>query len=140
MCWRRRARDPEVRKRLYLGAAGTGWLLYGVQVVMDPRPQTVRSAAVLANLRPISDWGWAWIVGSAVAIIAAVVGRRGWLWVGFAAAMYPPALWGIAYLGAWMSGGYPSAWTGAATWCAASLRLLVVAGWPMPRPVEVPRE
>lgn len=144
MCARlRRIRDPQVRQRLYLAAAGTGWLLYGVQVVLDPRPQTVRSAAVLDALAPITAWGWAWIVGSTVALVAAAVGRPWLLWVGFGAAIYPPLLWAAAFAGAWLSGDYPSAWTGAATWFGASLRLLVVAGWPAVAPVEVsevPRE
>ncbi|MET8693646.1 hypothetical protein ABZV65_14005 [Streptomyces bauhiniae] len=127
-----------MRRRAYLLAAGIGWLLYGVQVVQDPRPQTVRSAAVLANVAPISAWGWAWVAGSAVAIIAAASGRDAWMWVGFACAMYPPLLWGVAYLGAWLTGSYPGAWAGAATWCGTAVRLLLVAGWREEQPVAVP--
>lgn len=137
-----RIRDPQLRKRGYLLVAGVGWLLYGVQVVQDPRPQTVRSAAVLANIAPITVWGWAWIAGSAVAIAAALVGgwRPALLWVGFSCAMYPPLLWAFAYAGAYLSGSYPQAWTGAATWGSASLRLLWVAGWPTVAAVAVPKQ
>ncbi|MGW2210107.1 hypothetical protein [Streptomyces sp. NPDC001781] len=137
-------RTTQARRRAYLLAAGLGWLLYGVQVVQDPRPQTVRSAAVLANVAPISAWGWAWIGGSAVALAAAAAGRDAWMWVGFTGAMYPPLLWGVAYLGAYLSGSYPGAWSGAATWGFAALRLLIVAGWrgetPVPAELEVRRE
>ncbi|NEB92463.1 hypothetical protein [Streptomyces bauhiniae] len=105
--------------------------MYGIQVVQDPRPTTVRSAAVLSNLAPITAWGWAWIAGSSVAIACALIGGRrpAVLWIGFACAMYPPALWGIAFASAYLFGTYPGAWTGAATWGGAALRLLIVATW-----------
>jgi len=128
--WRRRLRDPLVRQRLYLLVSGIGWLLYGVQVVLDPYPRTVRSASILDGLAPISMWGWTWIVGSVIAIVCALVGCTRLMWIGFASALYPPLLWGVAFAAAWATGEYPQAWAGAATWIAAAVRLMIVGAWP----------
>lgn len=128
--WRRRLHDPLFRQRIYLLISGVGWLLYGVQVVLEPFPRVVRSAAILANIAPIGTWGWTWIIGSSIALLVALLGRARWMWIGFAAAIYPPLLWGVAFGAAWISGEYPGAWAGAATWCTAALRLMIVGAWP----------
>lgn len=130
------------RRGLYLLVAGAGWLLYGVQVVQDPRPGTVRSAVVMRELAPIAVWGWVWIACSVVAIGCAFSRCPVRQTVGFSAAIFPPLLWALAFAGAWLSGDYPQAWAGAATWMGAALRLIIVAGWPEPAAVvtEVARE
>ncbi|MFJ2631048.1 hypothetical protein ACIO6U_03665 [Streptomyces sp. NPDC087422] len=123
------------RRGLYLAIAGAGWVLYGVQVAADPRPGTVRGAAVLAELAPLRVWGWVWICCGAVALLASVSTRPAVRTVGFTMAEFPPLLWALGFAAAWLGGQYPQAWAGAATWASAALRLMVVAGWPDRTPV-----
>ncbi|MEE4546451.1 hypothetical protein V2S66_31365 [Streptomyces sp. V4-01] len=117
------------RRGLYLAIAGIGWCLFGVQLVLDPRPGTIRAAAILAHIQPLHAWGWVWITCGAVAVLAAVrqcPATRTW---GFAAAEFPPLIWALGYTAAWLTGEYPQSWAGAATWACSAFRLMVVAGW-----------
>ncbi|WP_263165382.1 hypothetical protein [Streptomyces sp. SCSIO ZS0520] len=141
----RRLRARLGRRGGYLLVAGAGWLLYGVQVVADPRPTTVRAASILRTVAPLEAWGWLWIACSAVAVGAAWARGPAWQVAGFSAAALPPLLWAGGFAAAWLRGADPQAWAGAATWAGASARLMVVAGWreqvPGPGPeVGVQRE
>lgn len=120
------------RRGLYLFTAGAGWVLYGVQVAADPRPGTVRAAAVLARYVPLQVWGWVWITCGTIAILAALSPCPTRRTVGFAAAEFPPLVWALGFAAAWLVGQYPQSWAGAATWAGAALRLVIVAGWPDP--------
>lgn len=118
------------RRGLYLAIAGIGWLLYGVQVAADPRPGTVRAAAVLSDLAPLQVWGWVWIGCGGAAFLAALSQHPTHRTIGFTLAEFPPLIWSLGFTSAWLGGQYPQAWAGAATWAGAALRLMVVAGWP----------
>lgn len=128
------------RRGAYLFIAGAGWALYGVGILLDPQPGTVRSAVIMRELAPLQVWGWLWVCCGLLAAAAAwsvCPRRQGW---GFAAASAPPILWAAAFAAAWLTGEY-DAWAGAATWAGAAVRLMIVAGWrePIRLPRAVPR-
>ncbi|NJQ04301.1 hypothetical protein [Streptomyces lonarensis] len=133
-----------VRRRLgrrgaYLLLTGVTWLLYGIGTVLDPREGTARAAVVLRAAAPLQTWGWVWVAGGVLAILAAwsrCPARRTW---GFAAAFAPPALWALAFGWAWVDGQWPQAWTGAVVWAGAALKVAIVATWrPDLEKIELP--
>lgn len=134
----RRAAERLGRRGAYLAIAGAGWLLYGTGIVLDPREGTVRAAAVLRHVAPLEVWGWAWVLCAAIALGTAWSRCPERQAVGYAAATAPPLLWASGYAAAWALGEHPQAWAGAATWAAAALQMMIVAGWREHR--VVPRE
>ncbi|WP_158920327.1 hypothetical protein [Streptomyces sp. NBRC 109706] len=79
------------RRGAYLMAAGVGWALYGVGILLDPRPGTVRSAVVLAHLLPLEWWGGLWVGCGMVAVAMAWAGAA--TWAGAAARLVIVAGW-----------------------------------------------
>jgi hypothetical protein len=47
--------------------------------------------------------------------------------IGFAAASLPPASWAVAFNAAWVSGGYPQAWSSIPAWSVPLVLLYVIA-------------
>lgn len=123
------------RPGAYLTVTGIAWVLYGSGVVMDPRPATIRSAAILDHLAPIGMWGTVWITCGVLAILSAWNRLPVRLDFGFAAATLPPLLWALAFTASWIMGEYTDAWYGAVIWAAVGVRLIIVAGWPEPVPL-----
>lgn len=126
------------RRGSYLACAGSAWILYGVGLVITPRPGTVKGMTVLRSIAPMWVWGLVWILCgmTAVAFAFTHTGRDRF---GFMAAVCPTLLWAGAYGAAIVRGDFPSAWVSAATWLFAGARLIVVSGWPEP-PVTQQRQ
>ncbi|MFD6149379.1 hypothetical protein [Streptomyces sp. NPDC060243] len=127
------------RRGSYLACAGSAWTLYGAGVIIEPRPGTVRSMVILREIAPMWVWGLIWVVCglTAVAFGLARTGKDRW---GFGAAVLPTLMWAGAYGLAIVAGDFPAAWTGAATWLFAALRLIVVSGWPETTPTTTRRQ
>ncbi|MFF7335466.1 hypothetical protein [Streptomyces sp. NPDC008150] len=105
------------------------WTMYGIGIIITPRPGTVRGMLLLRNAAPLELWGVIWVVCGLTAIVFAFT-RTGRDMVGFMAAVLPTLMWAGAYVAAMISGDFPSAWVSAATWLFAALRLIVVSRWP----------
>jgi hypothetical protein len=118
------------RRGAYLGVAGTTWILYGTSIITNPQYGTVRGVRVLTHIRPLSDWGWVWVICGTVAVVSALCRGPHRDLLGFCAAQLPPLLWSAAYAVAWLSGDYPHSWASTAMWLGASIRLWIVAGIP----------
>lgn len=136
-----RAKERLGRHGAYLLVTGCAWVIYGAGVLVDPRPTTIRSAAVLEYLAPMEIWSMVWIFCGVIAMITSWARWPFRVELGFAAATLPPLLWALAFTAAWIFGEYTDAWSGVVIWAAAAARLLIVAGWPEPVPslVEVRR-
>lgn len=130
------------RHGAYLAVTGVAWAVYGAGILMDPRPATVRSAAVLRHLAPMEMWGVMWIFCGTLAFISAWAKSSVRIDLGYAAATLPPLLWALAFTASWALGEYTDAWTGAVVWAAVAVWLMIVAGWPEPVPYRpaAPRE
>jgi hypothetical protein len=131
-CWLlRRLHERLGRRGSYLACAGAAWTLYGVGIILAPRPGTARGMLLLRSIAPLQAWGMVWAACGLTAICFAFArtGRDRW---GFMAAVAPPLLWTGAYTAAMIRGDFPAAWVSAATWLCASLRLVIVSGWPEP--------
>lgn len=109
-----------------LGVTGIGWITYGTGIITDPRYGVQRGVQVLVQICPLSWWGVLWIVCGTAALGAALL-RPGRDTAGFAAATLPPLVWAGAYVIAWLTGGYPQAWTATPAWCVPLVLLGVVA-------------
>lgn len=118
----------------YLAVTGVAWMLYGSGVLMDPRPTTIRSAAVLSHLAPMEMWGVMWVFCGTVTFLASWTKSPGIIDLGYATATLPPLLWALAFTASWVLGEYTDAWSGAVVWAAVAARLMIVAGWPEPIP------
>lgn len=94
---------------------GTGWITYGVGIITDPRYGVSRGVVVLTHWCPLTWWGAMWIACGLVSITGAWQ-RTGRDVVAFAAAAFPPLIWSGAYLVAWLTGRYPTAWTSIPAW------------------------
>lgn len=94
---------------------GCGWITYGVGIMIDPRYGVARGVAVLTHWWPLTDWGLMWILCGAAAIGCAWLATDADV-VGFGAAAFPPLVWSGAYLAAWLTGRYPTAWTSIPAW------------------------
>jgi hypothetical protein len=120
---------------------GCAWLIYGMGVLVDPRPVTMRSAAALGHLAPMEIWSMVWIFCGVVAMISSWARWPFRIELGFAAAIMPPMLWALSFTASWILGEYPDAWSGAVIWASMAARLAIVASWPTaPSLVEVRRE
>jgi hypothetical protein len=109
-----------------LGVTGIGWITYGTGIITDPRYGVQRGVQVLVQICPLSWWGVLWIACGTAAFGAAVC-RPGPDRIGFAAGALAPMLWAGAYVIAWLTGGYPQAWTSTPAWCVPLVLLGVVA-------------
>ncbi|MGW9437924.1 hypothetical protein [Streptomyces sp. NPDC055607] len=103
-----------------------GWTTYGIGILADPRYGVARGVAVLTYARPLSWWAWVWIGSGLVAAVAAFL-RAGPDRIGYGAVVAPPALWAGAYLVAWATGSYPTAWTTTPAWLVPVGLVLLVA-------------
>ncbi|MFJ9420673.1 hypothetical protein [Streptomyces sp. NPDC101249] len=127
------------RRGSYLACAGSAWTMYGLGIIISPRPGTVRGMLLLRNIAPLEFWGAIWVVCGLTAIAFAFT-RTGRDVYGFVAAVIPTLVWCVAYGAAMIAGDFPYAWVSAATWGFAALRLIVVSGWPEPAGAQQKRE
>ncbi|MET9096257.1 hypothetical protein ABZX72_29680 [Streptomyces cyaneofuscatus] len=126
-----RAAWSRVARRVGLRGVGllipaVGWITYGVGIAADPRYGVARGVAILTWAMPLSWWAWVWIGCGAIAMVAAVLpaGRDR---AGYIAVVAPPGLWAGAYLLAWITGRYPTAWTTSPAWLVPVGLVLLVA-------------
>lgn len=107
-------------------ACGIPWMVYGLGLLIAPRPGLLRAASVLTARVGLHCWGVIWMVCGVLACVAAVR-RRGKDQWGFAFAAGPPLVWALAYLVAAIRGDYREAWASVPLLLAPVLLLLVLA-------------
>ncbi|MYR84100.1 hypothetical protein GTY41_03855 [Streptomyces sp. SID685] len=118
------------RRGSILAGIGTMELVYGLQVVIDPRYGVVRGVGVLTHLRPMPWWGVLWMLCGAAALVLAFEPKPKWDRWGFAAAWVPMEIWSLANLVAWLSGDFHQAWTSAVTWGVWAYIVTAINRWP----------
>ncbi|MFD5419510.1 hypothetical protein ACFWJT_15975 [Streptomyces sp. NPDC127069] len=90
-------------------------------------PPTAVGLRLLTTVAPLHCWAWIWVFAGVAAAASAfvTVGRD---FVGFAAALIPPAMWAISYAvaavsGDYSRGGFVAVWyltsVGVTLWAAA---------------------
>jgi hypothetical protein len=107
-------------------ACGIPWIVYGLGLMVAPRPGLLRAASVLTAQLGLHCWGVIWMTCGLLSCVAALL-RRGQDQWGFAFAAAPPLVWGLAYLVAAIRGDYREAWASMPLLVAPVLLLLVVA-------------
>lgn len=106
-----------------------GWSLLTPQLAANPA--ALAQYRVLLRVAPLSFWGWAWIAVGVVCL-AHVPARSDRL--AFAAAIAVKAVWATGIAAAWVAYGAYRAWVSAAVWATFGLFVLLISGWPEPRP------
>lgn len=124
-------RTPEYhRARNLRGAAlvtcGVGWIIYGYGILGVPRVALNKATEILTSIVPLDCWGYIWMMCGAIAILGSFL-RPALDFIAFAAAALPPASWAVAFNAAWISGGYPQAWTAIPAWSVPLVLLYVIA-------------
>lgn len=107
-------------------ACGVPWIVYGLGLMLAPRPGLLRAASVLTAQLGLHCWGVIWMMCGLLACVAALLQRGQDQW-GFAFAAGPPLVWALAYLVAAIRGDYREAWASMPLLLAPVLLLLVVA-------------
>jgi hypothetical protein len=113
---------------------GVVWCVYGIALLVDPRPRL--GLASLTGLVPLDILGPAWIGCGLVA--AGHAFRRGpgqdaW---GYNVLVLPPIVWSASYLWAWAiylvpggPNGYAQGWSSAVIWGAIAAVIVIISGW-----------
>lgn len=118
------------RRGLCLALFAGVYIVYGFALAgSDPARPGLELIIKYADLK---TWAFLWIT-SGVAAVALSVTRRSWL--GYAALMPMPALWGLANIGAFVLSlgterGTAQAWGGALVWSFIATLLAIISGWP----------
>lgn len=134
---RKAARVVLIRTRWYslsrrgavLALFGTVFALLGYSYLsIDARLTAVLHAQLrfALDVAPVEFYGWAWVVCGLLAILGGLVHPLDGL--GFAAAVFMPALWSVVYFLAWFHDDAPRAWVNGCLFGAIALVLVVVAG------------
>ncbi|MCB5167986.1 hypothetical protein LG634_24560 [Streptomyces bambusae] len=94
---------------LALAVAGAGWVTYGIGLLVTDRPGLTAAASPILRVMCLEAWGAVWIACGAICLVTALL-RPGRDAPGFAAAVGPPLIWGLAYVAAAVTGAYEPAW------------------------------
>lgn len=108
---------------------GSSYLGQAEQINKSPIAQLAYRAHL--QMMSIDAWGWLFIACGATAVLSGLTYRHV---LGFTALMGISGWWGLEFIASWVSTGYDRAIIGALTWLLLVGLLLVIAGWPDPRP------
>lgn len=129
------------RRGTFLLAYGTIFTAYGV-AILTGSPTPFDTLGALGEILDVGWWGIPWVIGGAVAVLAAVRPRAVGDQIGFNGLLIPPAIWalgyfwsGLLYLLTGGAIGSGRAWAAAIIWASGVVSVLVVSGWP-----EAPRD
>ncbi|MDN3356092.1 hypothetical protein [Actinomadura sp. DC4] len=116
---------------LFLANHGIAWVCYGIGVILDPAFGTKRGLGWMVHILPFDGLGWLWILCGLASVVYAPLRRPGADAWGFFFILFPPTLWGLAYLlgiPAYARGGFS-----AIVWISTAISVVIVALMPEPK-------
>ncbi|MFI6639938.1 hypothetical protein [Streptomyces sp. NPDC050504] len=111
---------------LALAGAGACWTVYGVGLLVTHRQGLSLATAPILRVMCLEAWGGVWIACGLAGLVTGGL-RPGRDVLGFAAVTAPPAIWGLAFLGAAATGDYVVAWASVPLYVAVVLLVVIVA-------------
>lgn len=128
------------RRGAFLALFGIVFILLGysyLNIPPDSVPQLRHYLRFALSLAPIEFYGWAWIACGAIALIGGLWHPLDWL--GFAAAVFMPLAWAVAYFDAEFQDGVPRAWVSGMVFALLAGAIGLVAGMADPLDHGAPR-
>lgn len=131
----RRHRHLLSRRAAFLALFGVAYLLVAKSLLDTDNTPLVRHVFRFGfSIMPL--WGWAvmWAACGAIALVDALLTRRGRDSIGFAAAVLAPTAWAIVYIAAWIGNdtGIKDLWLSAVNYIVIAGAVFIVAGMPDP--------
>ena len=131
----RRCRRLLSRRAAFLALFGLAYLGIAKSLLDTDETPLVRHVFRFAlSIMPL--WGWAvmWAACGAIALLDALLTRRGRDSIGFAAAVLAPTAWAIVYIAAWVGNdtGIKDLWVSAVNDIVIAGAVFIVAGLPDP--------
>ncbi|MFJ3834432.1 hypothetical protein ACIPY6_02825 [Streptomyces sp. NPDC090054] len=111
---------------LTLAGLGILWIVFGIGLIVTDRPALVAATAPILRVMCLEAWGGVWIACGVVGVATAAL-RPGRDLAGFAGAVGPPLIWGLAYIAAAVTGAYEVAWASVPLYAAILLMVVVIA-------------
>lgn len=131
----RRCHRLPSRRAAFLAVFGLAYLLVAKSLLDTDETPLVRHVFRFGlSIMPL--WGWAvmWAACGAIALLDALVTRRGRDSIGFAAAVVAPTAWSIVYIAAWIGNDtrIRDLWVPAVNYIIIAGAVFLVAGLPDP--------
>lgn len=114
---------------------GTGWIFYGISIIMEP-PRNIAGLFQVTNFVDPVIYGGMWILTGVLGIAAVTNRERRIGTYGFVALILMPLLRGLISLASWVGlmfgwdAGDPRGWATAIIWAVIASVIQIVAGWP----------
>lgn len=131
-----RRRVKVSRRDAFLILFGVVFILIGYSLLSIPeesKPQLHALLRFALDVAPIEVYAWAWVGTGVLAVIGGLVHRLDW--IGFAAAIFMPTIWSLAYWAAQIQDGVPRSWVGGTIYALMAGAIFLVSG--MPDPMDV---